>query len=89
MSVGLICAFGNVYIKDQKKLQRIVQTASKIIGVDRVSVAQLYNDLSLRETEQILNDSTHPLHQKFLRSSKSNGRLVGKLGPLVPTAIRL
>jgi len=96
LSFGLICAFGNMYIKDQNKLQRIVKTASKIIGVDQVSVAQLYNNLSLKKTEQIINDSTHPLHQNFLKSNRSSGRLLQRKirttrysNYFVPTAIRL
>ena len=54
-----------MYIQDQKKLQRIVKIASRIIGVDQISVAQLHNDLSLKKIDQILNDSTHPLHLTF------------------------
>lgn len=40
-----------------QKLQRIVKIASRIIGGDQVSVAQLYNNLSLKKNNQILNDS--------------------------------
>ena len=47
LSFGLICAFGKMYIQDKKKLQRIVKIASRIIGVDQVSVTQLHNDLRL------------------------------------------
>ena len=65
LSFGLICAFGNMYTQDQKKLQRIIKVASRIIGVDQVSVAQLYNDLSLKKIDQIQNDLTHPLHLIF------------------------
>ena len=46
LSFGHICTYGNMYIKDQKKLQRMVKTASKIIGVAQVSVAKLYNELN-------------------------------------------
>ena len=70
--------------------------ACKIIGVDHVSVAQLYNNLSLKKTEQIINDSTHPLHQNFLKSNRSSGRLLQReirttrySKYFVPTAIRL
>uniref|UniRef100_A0A671TU97 Reverse transcriptase domain-containing protein n=1 Tax=Sparus aurata TaxID=8175 RepID=A0A671TU97_SPAAU len=96
LSFGIICAFGNMYIQDQKKLQRVVKIASRIIGVDQVSVAQLHNDLSLNKIDQILNDSTHPLHLSFLRSSRSSGRILQRKirttsynKSFVPTAIRL
>lgn len=42
---GLICSLGNKGVQDQAKLRRNIKTASKITGVDQVSVAQLYNDL--------------------------------------------
>ena len=90
LSFGLICAFGNMYIQGQKKLQRIVKIASRIIGVDQVS------DLSLKKIDQILYDSTHPLHLTFLRSSRSSGRILQRKirttrynKSFVPTAIRL
>ena len=51
LSFGLICAFGNMYFQDQKKLQRVVKIASRIIGVDQVSVAQLHSDLSLNKID--------------------------------------
>ena len=57
-----------MYIQDKKKPQRIVIIASWIIGVDQVSVAQMYNDLSLKKTDQILNDSDRPLHLTSLSS---------------------
>jgi len=90
-----------MYIKDQNKLQQIVKTACTIIGVDHVSLAQLYNDLSLKNTEQILNDPTHPSLSEFLKKQQvvdywSIGRLLQKKirttrynNSFVPTAIRL
>lgn len=57
-----------------------VKIASRIIGVDQVSVAQSHNDLSLKKIDQILNDSTHPLDLTFIRSSRSESCRV-KLGP--------
>ena len=51
----------------------------------QVSVAQLYNDLSLKKTEQILNDSTHLLHQKATGQMADSCK--GKLGPLGTASI--
>ena len=88
LSFDLICAFGNMDIQDQKKLLRIVKIASKIIGVDQISVALLHNDLSLKKIDQILNDSTHTLHLMFLSSSRSSGRSCrGKSGPQGTTSL--
>lgn len=69
---GLICAYGNMLKKDQKKLQHTVKAASGIIRIDQVSVAQRFNDLCISKTQQTLNDPTHPLHQFFLESNRSN-----------------
>ena len=96
LSFGLICVFGNMHVKDQKRLQRMIKMASKIIGLDQVSAAQLYNELILKKTDQILNDPTHPLHHKFMRSNRSTGRILQQRikterynKSFVPTAIRL
>ena len=57
--------------------------------------AQFHSDLSLKKTDQILNDPTHPLHLTFLRSSRSSDRNLQRkirttrYKSFVPTAIRL
>uniref|UniRef100_A0A9J7XIF0 Reverse transcriptase domain-containing protein n=1 Tax=Cyprinus carpio carpio TaxID=630221 RepID=A0A9J7XIF0_CYPCA len=96
LSFGLICVFGNMHVKDQKKLQRMIKMASRIIGIDQVSVAQLYNELISKKTDQILNDPTHPLYHKFIRSNRSTGRILQQRirterynKSFVPIAIRL
>ena len=95
LSFGLVCTFGNMRVQDHAKLQRMIKTASRIIGVDQVSAAELYDHLILKKADQILNDPTHPLHQKFCRSTRSSGRfLQNKIRTtrysksFVPTAIR-
>ena len=56
LSFGLIGAFGNVHIQDQKKLQQIVEIVSRIVGVNQIFVAQLFNDLTLK------TDALHGVH---------------------------
>jgi len=46
LSFGLFCVFGNMHVKDQKKLLLMIKMASKIIGLYQVSTAQLYNELT-------------------------------------------
>lgn len=65
-SFGLTCVFGNMRVQDQVKLQRLIKTAGRIIGIDQESATNLYTKLKL---EGILQDSTHPLHSKLSRSS--------------------
>ena len=73
----------------------MINTAGRIIGIDQLSAAQLYRDLIVKKADQILNDPTHPLHQKFKRSSRSSRFLQKKIRTtrfsksFVPTAIRL
>ncbi len=45
LTFGLLCTFGNMRAQDQAKLQRMIKTASKIIGIDQVSAARLYKEL--------------------------------------------
>ncbi|KAK0146668.1 RNA-directed DNA polymerase from mobile element jockey [Merluccius polli] len=76
LSFGLICVFGNLRVQNQKKLQRIIKSASRVIGVDQASTIQLYNELILGKMEHILADPTHPLFPTFVRSTRSNGRIL-------------
>ncbi len=96
LSFGLICVYGNMHVQEHKKLQRIIKMASRVIGVDQTSAEDLYNELILRKMDQILTDTTHPLHPKFLRSTRLNDRLLQRpirtvryQKSFVPTAIRL
>ncbi|KAM3864488.1 radical S-adenosyl methionine domain-containing protein 1, mitochondrial [Diretmus argenteus] len=41
--------------------------ASRVIGCDQTSIAQLYEDLILGRAERILNDPAHPLHNNISR----------------------
>lgn len=65
-SFGLTCVFGNMRVQDQVKLQRLIKMAGRIICMDQESATNLYTKL---KRESILQDSTHPLHSKFSRSS--------------------
>lgn len=69
LSFGLICVLGNMRKQDQDRLQRQIRTAGKIIGIDQETATSLYTKLILQKLEKILQDSTHPLHSKFSRSS--------------------
>lgn len=50
-----------MHVQDHAILQHTIKTVSRIImGVDQGSAVQLYNDLILKNAEQILNDPSSP-----------------------------
>ena len=96
LSFGLICVFGNMRNQDQCKLQRMIKMASRVIGCDQMSAAQLCKDLILSKAERILNDPTHPLHNRFRLSCRGKGRILQRKirttrfsKSFVPAAVRL
>ncbi|KAK0146750.1 RNA-directed DNA polymerase from mobile element jockey [Merluccius polli] len=96
LSFGLVCVFGNMRKGNQDKLQRLLKTASKIIGCSQTSVTQLWADLVVDKAERILRDPTHPLYRKFQLSNRGSSRLLQRSIKtkrfslsFVPSAIRL
>ena len=67
--------FGNKRKQDQDKLQRMIKMASRVIGCNQMSAAQLCEDLILSKAERILSDPTHPLHNRFQQSHRGWGRM--------------
>ena len=57
--------YGNATQKNRNSLERIVKTASKIIGCQLPSVESLYSVRLLRRSKKIINDITHPAHHFF------------------------
>lgn len=96
LSFGLVCVFGSMRKQDQDKLQRIIKTASRIIGCNLTSAAQLFQDIIRHKAESIIGDTTHPLHDRFQLSKCGKGRLLQRKirttrfsRSFVPSAIRI
>ena len=96
LSFGLVCVFGSMRKQDQDKLQRIIKTASRIIGCNQTSATQLFQEIVMHKAESILADTTHPLHNRFQLSKRGNGRLIQRKirttrfsRSFVPSAIRI
>ena len=96
LSFGLTCVFGNMRVKDQMKLQRMIKMASRVIGCSQTSAEQLCKDLIVSKAERILNDPAHPLYSKFKRGCRGNGRILQRKittnrfgNSFIPSAIRL
>ena len=57
--------FGSLDSLSRKKLQRIINRASKIIGTPLPSLDSLYHKRTLRRAWRIISDPTHPAHYAF------------------------
>ena len=57
--------FGHVGVKGKSKLNRAVNTASKVVGRAQLSLADLHQAALKRKANQIVGDCTHPLHCCF------------------------
>ena len=57
--------FGNTTQADRQKLNRVVKTASKIIGTDLPFLETLFEERTLRKANSIVEDSTHPANDLF------------------------
>ena len=65
LNKGSIVRYGNITVADKALLQRIVNTASKIVGTQLTSVESLYQKRLLKRAESIVNDMHHPDSSHF------------------------
>ena len=71
--------YGGATVEDKSKLEKLVETASKVIGTDLPSVECIYNDRLANRTFLIMDEVTHPSH-KFFNFLPSNLRLLAFKG---------
>ena len=72
--------YGNTTTIERKQLERVVRTASKIIGLDLPSVSSIYTTRTKRRMQKVIADPSHPASSLFvampsgkrLRSLKCN-----------------
>ena len=57
--------FANTDEKDRAKLNKVVRTASQIIGTDLPPLDVLYHDRTLNKAKAIVRDPTHPANNLF------------------------
>ena len=65
LTKGIIVWYGNITAEDKARLQRIVNTASRIIGTELTSVETLYQERLLKRAESIVSDVHHPGSSNF------------------------
>ena len=66
--------FGNASGKDKDKMNRIIKTASRIIGTEVPSLSEIYDKRLVRRAINTLRDTDHPANQ-LLQLLPSNKRL--------------
>lgn len=65
LTTSITVWFGCLDTLSRKKLQRIINRASKVIGSPLPSLESLYHKRTLRRAHKIISDITHPAHYAF------------------------
>ena len=80
--------YGNTKQEDRRNLNRVVNMASKIIGVEQVSMEDLYWSRVVKKASSIIRDEYHPAHCLFkLLKSGRRDRSISIVFPPLPSAI--
>ena len=53
--------YGHLTKKDKNKLNEIVKSAKRLVA-ESTSLDDMYNRLVMKQTEKIMSDANHPLH---------------------------
>ena len=63
---GMTAWFGNLSAQSKSKLQRLVQTAMKVMGrTEKLSLESIYDQSVLRQAQRVLSDPSHILHMEY------------------------
>lgn len=65
LSFSIVCWYGNLNVKNRRKLTSIVTMCSKIVGTDLRTISQIYECRTIRKGQVVLSDATHPLGAEF------------------------
>ena len=57
--------YGNTTALERTQLERVVRTASKIIGHDLPTVSSIYTTRTRRRMQKVIADSSHPASSLF------------------------
>ena len=94
VSFCILCWYGNLTCRDQKKLNRIVKSAKRLGCTDVMSFHVLYQDLAVNKVNNLMKDQDHILckHYQLLpsraRLSSIYCRTSRYKNSFVPTSIR-
>ena len=62
LTFGLACWGGNLLKHDRDKLNRIIKTASVVIGKQQNDIDTIHEHRTLSKVRKILNDKTHTFY---------------------------
>ena len=65
LSFNIVTWYGQIDVKDKARLNRIVNIASKVIGINQPSLSNIYHDFIKRKAHKILADDSHPMYNVF------------------------
>ena len=66
LTFSMVCWYGNLNEKDKKRISKIVNICSKIIGDQQTSLSELFDKRVIRKANSILNSKfEHPLECEF------------------------
>ena len=96
LTFGLACCGGNLLRHDTDKLNRIIKTASVVIGKEQEDIDTIPKHRTLSKMKKILNDKTHPfcpiyIQQRFELSGRfrlSKTRTNRNMRSFFPTSIK-
>ena len=74
---GSVCWGGHISKFDGGRLEKIVKTAGRVVGMPLDSFKALYEKRLFKKLMQMLNDPTHPMRHYFdCRHSNRSGRFL-------------
>ena len=73
-----LCYFGALKEDDIKRLNKVVEKAQCIVGQDIQSLSTVYDGMSVKKAQSIMDDESHPLHQTIVerKSTRVPGRFL-------------
>ena len=67
LTFGLACWGGNLLKHDRDKLNRIIKTASVVIGKEQEDIGTIHEHRTLSKMKKILNDKTHSFYPIYIQ----------------------
>ncbi|XP_025101682.1 uncharacterized protein LOC112568566 [Pomacea canaliculata] len=65
ITFNIVSWYGQTSVTTKNKLRRVINTASRIVGSQQLSLSHLYDSALVRKATQIMLDPTHPLNPRF------------------------
>ena len=62
LTFNIVTLYGHLAVKQKKRLNKIVNIATKLINLKQKSLNDLYQQAIGKKCRSIINDPTHPLH---------------------------